>query len=293
MGDFYTETDIVVNVDKYKEFKQDHIFYYTGPNQKVDNLPMLPDLLNKFTSGWYWGYNNGFFVNFPCLSNSADGYKSDGLPVLTKARIIGAPHNGILIKFDYDYHWKILESFRDPYSWENKNNSVCWRGNHITALNKKYNRRYFVEKYYLNYDIGFYPIRDDDYYKANSDMFKNSMTQDEQLESKYLICLEGNDVGTSLKWQLASNSVVLMAKPTMEGWLMEGALEPYVHYVPLKDDLSNLNQMVEWCKNNDSICKEISMNARKHMEQFMDEENEMILHKILCKWYKNNVTHVE
>ena len=71
---------------------------------------------------------------------------------------------------------------------------------------------------------------------------------------------------------------------------MEGALEPYVHYVPLKDDFSDLDDIVAWCENNDDKCKEISVNARKHMEQFMDEDNEFLLHKLLCKWYKKNVS---
>jgi hypothetical protein len=287
LGDFYTKSNLVVNVNKYKEFKHDHIFYYTGPNQKIDNFKYL------LSPGWWWGYNNGFLVDFPCLTNGGDGFQSDGLPVLTKARIIGIPRNGILIKYEYDYHWKILENFKDPHIWENKIDSVCWRGNHITALSKKYNRRYFVEMYYKNLDIGFYPKKDDDYYNANPYLFKNSMTQNEQLKYKYLICIEGNDVGTSLKWQLSSNSVVIMAKPTIEGWLMEGALEPYVHYVPIKDDLTDLDYIVNWCRNNDDKCKEISANARKHMEQFMDEENEMLLHKLLCNWFKKNVTLLE
>jgi hypothetical protein len=293
LGDFYTKTNITVDINNYKKFKQNEIFYYTGPNQKIDNLPMLPDLLNRFSPGWWWGYNSGFYVDFPCITNSADGFGSDGLPVLTKARIIGIQNNGILLKYEYDYHWRILETFKDPYNWSNKIDSVCWRGNHITALSKKYNRRHFVKMYYKNYDIGFYPKKDDDYYNANPDMFKNSMTQDEQLKYKYLICLEGNDVGTSLKWQLSSNSIVLMAKPTIESWLMEGLLEPYVHYVPLKEDLSDLSEVIDWCKNNDHKCKEISQNARKHMSQFMDQENELLLHKILCKWFKNNVTLLE
>jgi len=283
LGNFYTETNLVIDVKPYKTFYHDRIFYYTGPNQKIDNFKY------SLSTGWWWGYNNGFFVDFPCLTNGGDGYQSDGLPVLTKARIIGNPYNGILIKYEYDYHWKILENFRDPFNWENKINTVCWRGNHITALNKKYNRRYFVEKYSHKYNIGFTTKTSDDYTISNPSLFKNTMTQDEQLKFKYLICLEGNDVGTSLKWQLSSNSVVLMAKPKIEGWLMEGILEPYVHYIPLKDDLTDLDDIIEWCRNNDDMCKNISANARKHMEQFLDDENEMLLHKLLCKWYKKNV----
>jgi hypothetical protein len=289
LGDFYKESMIIVNVEPYKEFKQDHIFYYTGPNQQIGNLPFNQQLLTRFSPGWWWGYNDGFFVDFPCLTNGGDGYNSDELPVLTKARIINKQYNGILIKYEYGYHWSILKNFQDNHNWNNKIDSVCWRGNHVTALNKKYNRRQFVEKYYNKYDIAFTTKHTDDYTVAHPELFKNTMTQDEQLKYKYLICLEGNDVGTSLKWQLSSNSIVLMAKPTIEGWLMEGLLEPYVHYVPLKDDFSDLDEIVEWCKDNDNMCKEISLNARKYMSQFMNEEDELLLHKMLCNWYKTHV----
>ena len=37
-----------------------------------------------------------------------------------------------------------------------------------------------------------------------------------------------------LKWQLASNSVVFMARPSVVSFLMEDELVPYVHYIPVK-----------------------------------------------------------
>jgi hypothetical protein len=115
------------------------------------------------------------------------------------------------------------------------------------------------------------------------------MTINEQLQYKYLISLEGNDVATSLKWSLLSNSVVIMAKPTMESWLMEGLLEPYVHYVPLKDDFSDLEEIYEWCKQNDEKCKQISINATLWMNQFLNIDNETELHSTITNWYKSNI----
>jgi len=38
----------------------------------------------------------------------------------------------------------------------------------------------------------------------------------EQLKYKYIISLEGNDVGSSLKWVLLSQSVAFMKKPAVE-----------------------------------------------------------------------------
>lgn len=57
----------------------------------------------------------------------------------------------------------------------------------------------------------------------------------DQLTYKYILNLEGNDIATGLKWQLASNSVVFMAKPTTVSFLMEDLLVPFVHYIPVNE----------------------------------------------------------
>lgn len=282
LGDFYNKTSITVYVDdKYKTFKQNGIYYYLGPDGYPDDFKFDHGYVRP---GWWW-HQGDFQVTFPCLTNSADGYESDELPVLTKARIIGNYNNGILIKYEYNYHWHILHNFNDSYTWENKDNRIVWRGNSWTGHNKKYNRFTFVEKYYQHHNVGFsdtnpaYPI----------DCNKGPMSVEEQLKYKYLICIEGNDVATSLKWQLLSNSVVLMSKPMIEGWLMEGLLQPYVHYIPLKEDFSDLEEILDWCSSHDDICRQIAQNSTRWMEQFLDYDNELKLHDAIIQWYKTNV----
>lgn len=54
------------------------------------------------------------------------------------------------------------------------------------------------------------------------------------------------DVSSGLKWALYSNSVVLMPRPTFTSWAMEERLAPWVHYVPLRDDLSDVEDRVRW-----------------------------------------------
>ena len=74
-------------------------------------------------------------------------------------------------------------------------------------------------------------------------------------------------MATGLKWQLASNSVVFMAKPTTVSFLMKDLLLPYVHYVPVKDDYSNLVEMVEWARKHEKRCKWISEQATMYKER--------------------------
>eukprot|EP00585_Thalassiosira_rotula_P025613 CAMPEP_0196250414 /NCGR_PEP_ID=MMETSP0913-20130531/45163_1 /TAXON_ID=49265 /ORGANISM="Thalassiosira rotula, Strain GSO102" /LENGTH=127 /DNA_ID=CAMNT_0041536345 /DNA_START=121 /DNA_END=504 /DNA_ORIENTATION=+ len=90
---------------------------------------------------------------------------------------------------------------------------------------------------------------------------------EDQLKFKYILMLEGNDVATGLKWQLTSNSVVFMARPNTVSFLMEDLLVPFVHYVPLKDDYSDLIDMVHWARANDEKCKWIANQATLFMQQ--------------------------
>ncbi len=109
-----------------------------------------------------------------------------------------------------------------------------------------------------------------------------------QLKYKYLISIEGNDVATDLKWKLYSNSVIFMKKPTVVSWLMEDKLKPYIHYIPIAEDFSDLEEKYIWAIKNDDKCFEISQNAKYYIEQFLDEENEIKIQcEILKKYFEN------
>mgnify|MGYP001341719663 CR=1 FL=1 len=78
---------------------------------------------------------------------------------------------------------------------------------------------------------------------------------EQMLKYKYILSLEGNDVATGLKWQLASSSTVFMPKPTAESYAMEALLVPFVHYIPVKRDATNVEEMVTWAKSNVHVTK--------------------------------------
>jgi hypothetical protein len=62
----------------------------------------------------------------------------------------------------------------------------------------------------------------------------------EQIRFKYLIVVSGMDKATNLNWVLWTDSVPLMPPPVDESWLCESWLEPWVHYVPLRPDFSDV-----------------------------------------------------
>ena len=118
----------------------------------------------------------------------------------------------------------------------------------------------------------------------NVTMFGNGMNFQQMLEYKAIIMLEGNDVSTGLKWSLYSNSVVLTPKPTCTSWAMEELLVPYVHYIPLYDNLTNVEEQVKWMIEHDEEAEQIAYNGKlwmmdlvyhtdvkKDTEEIMDE----------------------
>lgn len=100
-------------------------------------------------------------------------------------------------------------------------------------------------------------------------MVSGKMSIADQLKYKIIISFEGNDVATGLKWNLLSNSVVLMPKPTKTTWAMENRLEPWVHYVPITSN--NVEEMVAW------VIKH-SNEARKIAERSTNFIHDLFLH---------------
>ena len=79
---------------------------------------------------------------------------------------------------------------------------------------------------------------------------------------KYLLSME---VMMQPGWNgcLYYNSVDVMSQPTAATWAMKDLLVPFIHYIPLSNDYSNLLQMIKWANVHDDACQEISQRATK------------------------------
>jgi len=89
-----------------------------------------------------------------------------------------------------------------------------------------------------------------------------------QQEYKYVLSLPGSDVPSSLRTDLLSGCLTLMPTPFWENVWFFG-LKPYVHYIPLRADFADLEERLQWCRDNDSQCREIAESARRFaLERF-------------------------
>ena len=89
----------------------------------------------------------------------------------------------------------------------------------------------------------------------------NKLTPYEQSEYKYIIHVDGHVSAFRLSYQLSLNSVILLVNSKWKVWFSD-MLQPYVHYVPVKEDLSDLVDQIKWCRNNDKKCSEIVYNSK-------------------------------
>lgn len=89
-------------------------------------------------------------------------------------------------------------------------------------------------------------------------MYGPRATFQDMLRYKAVIMLEGNDISSGLKWALYSNSVVLAQQPTYTSWAMEECLEPWIHYIPLADDLSDVEEKAQWVIDHDAEAQTIA-----------------------------------
>ena len=93
----------------------------------------------------------------------------------------------------------------------------------------------------------------------------------QQSSYKYIINIDGHVTAFRLSIELSMGSVILWAKTKWKIWYSD-LLEPYKHYIPVKEDLSNLIEQIKWCRANDEKCQQIAQNAKTFFNEYLQEK---------------------
>ena len=79
---------------------------------------------------------------------------------------------------------------------------------------------------------------------------------------KYLLDVDGHaNTYSRCRWILLSNSVLLKVGSSYSQWYYR-AMKPWVHYVPVREDLSDLQEALDRCIANDDLAYEIANRGR-------------------------------
>lgn len=112
----------------------------------------------------------------------------------------------------------------------------------------------------------------------------------DHLKYKYLVDVDGNSCTYERYfWLLLSNSLVLKQTTPNIQWYYAG-LKPYVHYLPLEDDLSDLTEKVQWASSHDVESKRIAENATKFVLENLSTEDVFLYMYHLIKEYSKLYT---
>jgi len=116
-------------------------------------------------------------------------------------------------------------------------------------------------------------------------MVGRTIAQVDHLNYKYLVDVDGNSCSFErLFWALLSNSLVFKQMTPNVQWYY-GALRPYEHFVPVKEDLSDLMEQYQWAQNNELEAKKIAENATQFVNNNLLLEDVFLYMDCLIREY--------
>jgi hypothetical protein len=141
----------------------------------------------------------------------------------------------------------------------------------------------FIERYHgrPGFDVG--QVNADE--QTDPARVKPFMSIPDQLQYKFIMSIEGNDLASNLKWIMSSNSVCLMRAPRNESWFMEGRLVPGEHFVQVKDDFSDVDEKVQELLERPEESRRIIANANAYSAQFADARMERLVSLTVLEQY--------
>lgn len=205
------------------------------------------------------------------------------LPTIVKSRPIkGDNANNVLLNLNKVRHFLFVS---DSMPWREKKDICLFRGkiaqHSATGNDVKPVRYNMVSRFFGNplFDVG---IIDKDIYP---EWQTPKLTIKEQMQYKFVMSLEGNDVASNLKWIMSSNCVAVMPEPTCETWFMEGLLKPNYHYICVRPDFSDLEERLRYYLAHPNEAEAIIEHAHEWVAQFQDKQRERLISLLTLNKY--------
>lgn len=233
----------------------------------------------------------------PILSPYVDDKYSD-IPFIV-------PDDWKMVQDDYEY--QILKDV----SWDNKKETAFFRGSATGYPTLKNNQRLQIAKLsqewngrddLLNAGITSYNPKD----KVEIDRTMTFIKKDElniqlsekipmneQIEYKYILSIAGHSGGVNrISWILQSGCLWLKVKPldiidATDSWYTP-LLKEGEHYIEITEDLSNLEEKIIWCRNNDDKCKQIVENAKNIYNNYFTKDKLIDYSEFILNSISNN-----
>ncbi len=104
---------------------------------------------------------------------------------------------------------------------------------------------------------------------------------------RYLMDVDGHTANTPRTALLLYSGSVLFKQITNNALWFYKKLKPYVNFIPVAEDLSDIFTQIEWAKNHDAECKKIAENAYQLAEEVLRPEcSYLYLYRLLEAYSK-------
>jgi hypothetical protein len=107
----------------------------------------------------------------------------------------------------------------------------------------------------------------------------------EQSKYKYLVYVDGHCAACRYGFMMRLGSVILKVEPRQVAdrmWYFP-ILKPYHDHIPVKADLSDLEEKIAWCRAHDDECRQIGENAKKFYDKYVGRSALLDYVEMVCK----------
>ena len=107
----------------------------------------------------------------------------------------------------------------------------------------------------------------------------------EQSKYKYLVYVDGHCAACRYGFMMRLGSVIIKVLPRQVAdrmWYFP-ILKEYEDHVPVKLDLSDLEEKIQWCRDHDEECKKIGQNAMKFYEKYVARDALLDYVQMACR----------
>lgn len=113
----------------------------------------------------------------------------------------------------------------------------------------------------------------------------NHVPMNQQYNNKIILDVDGNTYSSRFATLLFSSGSAIF-KASLFDDIGSSFSKPWIHYVPLKIDMSDLEEKLEWARSNDSQLEQIAINGRNMAKQHLTyEAYKCYMTRLLMSYY--------
>jgi len=213
-------------------------------------------------------------------------------PVFFSAKVMNTPHVILIPDWRSIGLWwisdiKHVQSRINAFPWEKKKEFAIWRGSLTKSIRRKLCQLSKLFPDHLDAKFNFENNPQIKKELEQEGLFGNRVSWEEFLECKYLPVMDGVVCAApAFQWRLLSQSVIFKPDSKEIQWFYRD-LQPYIHYIPIKSDLSDLIEKLDWAKKHDAECKQIADRAYQFAkESLMYEDVLLYFTQVLMRYAK-------